>query len=487
MTFAKPRGTLRPLVKALLPFVCAALMCVCPAGPRAAEPVELRVDLGRVEGVIRPLHGINKGPLVAGGIVDVTEGHRALHAPLSRLHDCHWPNPDVVDIHAVFPNFSADPERAESYDFAATDEYLAAVRATGAQIVYRLGESIEHTKTKRFVHPPGDPERWARICVGIIRHCNEGWANGTRLGIRYWEIWNEPENRPACWTGSDEEFLRLYATAARVIKAHDPTLKVGGPSFGYSGSFEGGVFRPSAFVTNFLALCWRDGVPLDFFSWHCYTANPSELATRSRAIRALLDAQGFRNTESHLNEWNYLPGNSWHGLSRTAKPEARQKFYDEMGGAAGGAFLAAALIELQDAPLDVGNLFHAEVGGFGVFTENGVPMRNYHALRAFADLMKTPRRAATSGGVAGKLALAAGLDAEGSRAQVLISNFAHDSGDFRLVLGTVPWRGETECEVRVIDAIRAGESSTRTIHDGTLPLTLRAPAVALVSLRPRGK
>ena len=50
----------------------------------------------------------------------------------------------------MFPDFRAGPERAESYDFALTDEYLAAVGRTGAEIVDRLGESIEHTTTKRF-------------------------------------------------------------------------------------------------------------------------------------------------------------------------------------------------------------------------------------------------------------------------------------------------------------------------------------------------
>ena len=191
---------------------------------------EFVVDFAATNGVIRPLHGINKGPLVAGGILDLSAEHRELASPLNRLHDCHWPNPDVVDIHAVFPNAAADPGQPASYDFRATDEYVAAVRATGSQIVYRLGESIEHTTFKRFVHPPKDPARWAQVCLGIVRHYNEGWAGGMNLGIQYWEIWNEPENRPAMWTGTDEQFLDLYAASATVLKRHDRRLKIGGPS-----------------------------------------------------------------------------------------------------------------------------------------------------------------------------------------------------------------------------------------------------------------
>src|SRR5205085_9026480 len=121
----------------------------------------------------------------------ITAALRELHPPFARLHDCHWPNPDVVDIHAVFPDFDADAELPSSYDFRLTDEYIAATRATGAEIIYRLGESIEHTWIKRFVHPPGNFQKWASICRGVIRHYNEGWADGFYYGIRYWEIWNE--------------------------------------------------------------------------------------------------------------------------------------------------------------------------------------------------------------------------------------------------------------------------------------------------------
>jgi hypothetical protein len=195
--------------------------------------------------------------------------------------------------------------------FRRTDEYLAAIRATGASIVYRLGESIEHASQRLHVHPPRDPAKWAAICAGIIRHYNEGWANGHRYGIRYWEIWNEPENRPACWTGSDEEYFVLYRTAARALKSRWPELKIGGPAVGATGSLKGGRFEPTEFVRGFLELCRRESLSLDFFSWHRYSDEPAELSERARNIRALLDEFGFSKTESHLNEWNFLPGKTW--------------------------------------------------------------------------------------------------------------------------------------------------------------------------------
>ena len=350
------------------------------------------VDLAQRAGVIRPLHGINKGPLAQGGLISLVEPQRAAGIPSLRLHDCQWPYPDVVDIHAIFRDERADPGEPSSYDFALTDEYLTEAKRTGAEIVYRLGESIEHGTVKRFVHPPRDPARWAQACLGIIRHYNEGWAGGFHHGIRYWEIWNEPENRPAMWTGTEEEYLQLYRVVARALKEARPALRLGGPAVGNLGRMEGTRLLPSEFVTRFLARCQQERLPLDFFSWHCYTADPEELSKRAAAVRQLLDQHGFQGTESHLNEWNYLPGNSWSGLSRKATPGMRQSFEDQMAGATGAAFAAAALIGLQEAPVDVCNFFHGELGMFGLFTGQGGSTPVWEAWRGFGQLVRLKDR-----------------------------------------------------------------------------------------------
>lgn len=474
---------MRNIVPRLLDhFRCAVALLICANG--AGFGAVLQIDLARTNGIIRPLHGINKGPLVAGGLLDLTVQHRALGVPFTRLHDCHWPNPDVVDIHALFPNFDADPENPVSYDFTRTDEYLAAVQATGAQIIFRLGESIEHTKDKRFVHPPKDFERWTRICLGIIRHYNEGWGGGTHYNIRFWEIWNEPENRPAMWTGTDDEFLRLYATAARGIKTRFPHLKIGGPAFGNSGQFVNGTFRPTEFALNFLQMCRRDGVPLDFFSWHCYTDRPTELVERSNAIRELLHQHGFIHTESHLNEWNHLPGNSWNGLSRTTTAEARQTFYDDMSGAPGAAFIVAALLELQDAPVEICNFFHGEAGGFGLFNENGLPLKAFHAMRVFRELLDTPVRAEAQGGVGDQLTVSAGLSPDRRHATIVVCNYRHSDSLHRVELKNLPWRDPTIHEVRALDGSRSLDliESKTNVAVGAIELQLKAPAVAIITL-----
>lgn len=85
-----------------------------------------------------------------------------------------------------------------NYDFAFTDILMRKIKECGAETIYRLGASIEHTEKKYFVFPPEDFEKYARICLNIIRHYNSGWANGFQYDLKYFEIWNEPDLYEKC-------------------------------------------------------------------------------------------------------------------------------------------------------------------------------------------------------------------------------------------------------------------------------------------------
>ena len=91
-----------------------------------------------------------------------------------------------------------------------------------------------------------------------MRHYNEGWAGGFHHGIRYWEIWNEPENRPAMWSGTDEQFLELYRVTAQTLREEFPGIKIGGAGFGYYGTFDGQELKPSGLCNSFLDRCRRE-------------------------------------------------------------------------------------------------------------------------------------------------------------------------------------------------------------------------------------
>lgn len=453
----------------------------------AAAAAELTVDFSETSGRIRPLHGVNLGPLCYRGMIDLSAYHQELRFPLTRLHDVVWVNYDAVDVSTVFRDFRNDPALAENYAFAATDDYISAIVRTGSPILYRLGESIEHTPRKYRVHPPADFAKWAEICCGIIRHYNEGWADGFRHGIRYWEIWNEPENQPAMWTGTDDQYFQLYEVTAQAIKARWPELKVGGPSLGYTGQFRDGQFEAGDFLLRFLGHCRDRKLPLDFFSWHCYTSDPSEFRHRARALRQLLDSHGFMGTESHFNEWNYLPNNDWRPMMKEGQGLMREQWNAEMRGPRGAAFTAWALLSLQDAPVDMANYYTAEIQMFGLFNFSGVPQKTFHAFKAFRKLLDTPRRVRTPFCEAGQVALGAGVNAANTVAAVLLSNFNTADAPTGLVVRGLPWEQATAFEVYVVDARHDFELSRRGAvgWEGRLGLPeLQAPAVVWVRLSP---
>jgi hypothetical protein len=427
--------------------VAFTLNCVVVAtGLSAAEEVRpasqsthsLSVDFGKTIGTFRALHGVNNGPVTPRGTPNLSSYYKEAAIPISRLHDGIWSGAAVVDMPFIFPLEQADIADSANYRFARTDDYLEGVLSTGAQIVYRLGTSIEPSPKKYDINPPKNYDRWAQVGINIIRHYNEGWANGFHHNIRYWEIWNEPDNA-AMWTGTTEEFNRLYAVAARAIKKHDAMLKVGGP----------GATGQKKFIDSFLGYCRDNHAPLDFFSWHIYSAHPLRIKQKAEQMRRTLDEYGFPKAESHLNEWHYFTGN-W---KRMQEPEYRKQLFQEINGAVAAAFNAATLLMLQDTSVDVANYYSGDTLPFGMFDQYGIPHKAYYAFKAFGQLMATPQRLACAGGdEKDALVIGAGLAADLRSAQVLLANFQSPATNYRIELQNLPWEGEAQVEVFAIDA-----------------------------------
>ena len=315
------------------------------------------------------------------------------------------------------------------------------------------------------------------ICLGIVRHYNDEWANGFRHNIRYWEIWNEPENRPAMWSGTDEDYFRMYAAAAIAIKAKFPEVHVGGPAVGFAGTLDDDRLAPSQFVRSFLDRCRNENLPLDFFSWHTYTNSPSELVQRASAIRRLLDESGFQHTENHLNEWNYLPDNDWSPMLGQ-QPQLRQAWFERIHGNEGAAFTAASLIGFQNAPLDAANYYSADIHGFGMFSEHGVPHRNYDAIRLFSQMMPTKERLAVSGKLPSAVAILAGTNPDRTQCRVLVSNHSDESYEFTVSLASWLQHKKIEWQIESLEPNTKVIPETATTE--SLTIQLKAHSVLLI-------
>lgn len=278
------------------------------------------IDKKQKKSPVKPMNAANNLPHYC---IDRYDAYmRKLRTPYIRTHDARFMNSHLVDIPALFPDFSADENDPASYDFAFTDVYLKKMVDNGSEPFFRLGVTIEnYVHIKRYdIFPPEDPEKWARICEHIIRHYNEGWANGFHFGITYWEIWNEPENcgigpKNQMWTGTFEEYLSLYEVTAKYLKKCYPAIKVGGyASCGFYALIDAMRTTPEETATlDFYVKCADDffafvtskehSCPLDFFSWHSYQ-KVEDTVFMAKYVREKLDAAGLSGVESILNEWN---------------------------------------------------------------------------------------------------------------------------------------------------------------------------------------
>ena len=411
-------------VKMVGQFIVFAGMALSAAG--AADVVRVSADFTTATGAVKPLHAVNNAPARLNAGAKVWE-FEAAGIPYMRTHDTMgaWGGGHYVDVPNVFPDFDADENDPANYDFAFTDAYLAAVVAAGTKVYYRLGVTIENNFfIKAYnIHPPKDFAKWARICEHIVRHCNEGWANGHHWNIEYWEIWNEPEN-PPMWTGTREQYFELYRVAANHLKSCFPKIKVGG--YGGCGFYAvddaksaQDAFKKS-FVTWFEDFCKyvtdpKTRAPLDFYSWHMYICEktPHRIVTHANYVRKTLDAAGLTKTESHFNEWNYV-GPGWND-------------FWSMRHARGAAMFAQAFCLMQTAPVDLAMYYDAcptrtYCGLFDLVSKTGdTRTATWFAFRMWNQLYRLGSSCASAAD-ADDFGVSAARGADGGKALVLANN-----------------------------------------------------------------
>ena len=136
---------------------------------------------------IHSFQGLNGPPdPVMAGLPKLTEQYRQLRVNQVRTHDfvgpteadskydqnnsfLAWLIPDSAqrasvvkagNASIIFPDWSADPEKPASYNFAPTDKVIAGIRASGAQVYCRIGRSFGAN-----VNPPDDLRNYV---LGIL-------------------------------------------------------------------------------------------------------------------------------------------------------------------------------------------------------------------------------------------------------------------------------------------------------------------------------
>lgn len=342
----------------------------------------INIDFGKRTGKVKPMHAVNNGPVykfASDQRVTNIDAYKDAGIPYARNHDASffatYGGEHCVDVAAIFPDFDADPNDPASYDFVLTDEYIKVTEFAGTRTFYRLGSKIEHWSKKYNTLPPKDFKKWAIICEHIIRHYTEGWAEGFNCDIEYWEIWNEPDlmaddaEHKTTWGGTKAQFFEFYRIVSKHLKKCFPHLKIGGPA----------VACRRGWAKDFIETI---DAPLDFFSWHRYADTPRQFLDEIYEKRQYLDKNGYNNTESILNEWNYVcgwTGDYWIESLKTMK------------NLKGSSFIAGTMCMCQYAPLDMLMYYDARPCGMnGMFNTDLICecLKGYYPFKMFNELYK---------------------------------------------------------------------------------------------------
>ena len=401
--------------------------------------MKLNFNFDKVVGKIKPMHAVGQPPfdICDDGIDDsmfryLTEAN----IPYSRLHDTlgDYGANVFVDIPNLFRDFDADENDPASYDFAFTDALLSKMIAAKIEPYFRLGVTIEnaHMIKSYRIFPPADNEKWARICEHVVRHYNEGWADGFHFGIKYWEIWNEPDNEESIelnnmFKGTKEQYYDLYAATSKHLRAcFGDSIKIGGYActglyLGYMQSeekyvaphevthWEERAIYHTKFFLGFLERVKRDNLPFDFFSHHSYLDVNRTLNVQRYAEKLLADA-GFTDIEIHLNEWN---------TNRTR---------DTRGTTKASADVAAMMMSMHETKMSMMCFYDARfstsvyAGLFHPLTAE--PFCTYYSFVAFGRLYKMENQVEVTGDLCDGLYAMAATD--GSARGILITNIGEE-------------------------------------------------------------
>jgi hypothetical protein len=345
--------------------------------------MDIKIDFSKKLGEIKPVNGVCNGPSPR-----TAKYFKKAHIPFSRLHDMRTHFHDCCDIHSIFKDFDADENDPASYDFTLSDYYIEKIKECGTDIVYRLGSSMEQGDFRFNNKPPKDFAKWARICEHVIRHYNEGWANGHRYGIKYFEIWNEPDEcfpipeMNGQWTGTAEEFGEFLSVAASHLKKCFPDLYIGSyPSCNILTE------QREAFFRTVFSILRENDVKLDFCSWHCYADDPERTKKYIAKVRSLLDEFGYTDTFQICTEWNYFwqRRGIWNDMGGENGEYLMEEMFTTASSHVGAAYSLAQMLTFQQSEVRIATLHRADALSVycTMFNIYGVPQKQFTAFYAF--------------------------------------------------------------------------------------------------------
>ena len=234
--------------------------------------------------------------------------------------------------------------------------------------------------------PPRDYGEWGQLVGAFARHCLDRYGLD-EIAQWYYEVWNEPNIN--FWTGTQEDYWKLYDVSAAALKAVSPRLRVGGP-----------VTARCAWIAEMISHCSLKDVPLDFISTHIYPqdewvvypglkGSPYKpgmfVPDMVRNVRQSVRRSAMPDLEVHMTEWDSVVPLPDGQLLWDKNPNSA----DNVSAAATACDLALAADEACDSfcwwtasnIVEQGGLPQSEFcGAWGLLTSSGLPKATFNAF-----------------------------------------------------------------------------------------------------------
>ncbi len=151
------------------------------------------------------------------------------------------------------------------------------------------------------VTPPKDYKKWEALIRNLALHFTERYGPD-EVKTWYFEVWNEPNLKDGFWTGTQEDYFKLYQYSARAIKSVNKEYKVGGPAT-----------AGAAWVPETIDFCKKNLVALDFISTHTYGVKQGFLDEYG-STGTVLDKNRSSLSSTVINTHNQIKNSAMPGL-----------------------------------------------------------------------------------------------------------------------------------------------------------------------------
>ncbi len=188
-----------------------------------------------------------------------------------------------VRAHAILHDDNQVVTDELKFDFAQIDAQYDQILALGVRPVVELSfmpaalaRDPQQTvfAYRGIISPPRDWTQWWELVRELAAHLVDRYGIDEVADWGF-EVWNEP-NLVVFWSGTKDDYLRLYDVTADAVKNVDPRLRVGGPST-----------AAGEWVEALVKHAKENDVPLDFLTTHTYGNLP--LDTRATLERHGMD------------------------------------------------------------------------------------------------------------------------------------------------------------------------------------------------------